>query len=81
MKKLRNEVTYAIGCSCQGCRKASGRDFEVIGSQMHHSLKEAREELKTYRRTSQHSPTFLVRETLEPVHQIPQLKPKARKEA
>lgn len=80
MRKLRNEVTYAVACACDACRKASGLDFEIIGSQMHYSLKDAQEELKTFR-TSQHFPTFLVRETLEPVHQIPQGKSKARKAA
>ncbi|MGP0594214.1 hypothetical protein ACTRXD_16975 [Nitrospira sp. T9] len=80
MKKLRNEVTYSVGCSCAKCRKASGRDFEIIGGQLHYSLKAAKEDLKTYR-TDSHSPTFLVRETLEPVHQIPKKKAKTRKVA
>jgi hypothetical protein len=70
MKKLRNEITYDVACACEKCRKASKRDFEIIGGQLRYSLKAARQELKTYR-TDSHSPPFLVRETLEPVHQIP----------
>jgi hypothetical protein len=68
MKKLRNEVTYAVACACEKCRTKSGRDFEILGC-LHTSLKEAKEDLKAYRmhRISQHFPTFLVKETIAPL--------------
>ncbi|GJL65118.1 MAG: hypothetical protein NPIRA05_00890 [Nitrospirales bacterium] len=68
MKKLRNEVAYAVACCCEKCRTKSGRDFEILGC-LHTSLKEAKEDLKAYRthRNSQHFPVFLVRETVEPL--------------
>lgn len=79
MKKLRNEVTYAVACACEGCRKESGRDFEIIGF-LNPSLQKAKKDLKSCK-NSHHESVFLVRETLEPVHQIPQQKSKKRKAA
>lgn len=79
MRKLRNEITYAVGCSCEECRKKSGRDFDIIGF-LNPSLQEAKKDLKSFKNNHDES-VFLVRETIEPMHQIPQRKPKTRKAA
>jgi hypothetical protein len=79
MKKLRNEVCYAVACACDECQEDVGSDFKILGF-LHSSLREAGKELRERKETHDES-VFLVRETIEPLHQIPKQKPKTRKAA
>jgi hypothetical protein len=79
MRQLRNEVCYAVACACDDCQEDVGSDFKILGF-LHPLLGDARKELRERRKTHDES-VFLVRETLEPLHQIPQQKPKRRKAA
>lgn len=84
MGKLRNEVAYAVACSCGVCQEETGRDFMILGF-LHSSPAQARRDVARYRKTTIHQSLIIVKEMIEPFDLHPEArrdqKPKRRKAA